>query len=115
MWAYRTTAQNFTGETPFSITYEIEAMVPIKIEIPTFRVEIFNEQDNNKAMRLELDLIDEKKFKALIRLAAQKRKVKMYYNFKIKRRSFVVGIFVVRKVFQYTQLGRAIQSPLSNP
>ena len=78
------TARNSIGEIPFSLAYGIEAVVPIEIEIPTFRVESFNEE-NNKTMRLELDIIDENRSEAFTCLAAQKRKVKNYYNSKIKR------------------------------
>lgn len=86
LWAYKTTARNATGETPFSLAYGVEAVVPIETEIPTFQVDAFDEADNDKAMRLELDLIDEKRAEAFRRLAAQKRKVERYYNSKIKRR-----------------------------
>ena len=104
LWAYRTTARNATGETPFSLAYGVEAVVPIETEIPTFRVDTFDEADNNEAMRLELDLIDEKRAEAFRRLAAQKRKVERYYNSKIKRRTFAVGSLVLRRVFQNTQV-----------
>ena len=98
------TARNATGETPFSLAYGIEAVVPIETEIPTFRVEAFNEENNDNDIFLELDLIDQKRSEALNRLAAQKRKVKKYYNSKIKRRTFAVGSLVLRRVFQNTQV-----------
>ena len=104
--------QYATGETPFSLAYGIEAVVPIETEIPTFQVETFNEENNNEAMRLELDLIDEKRSEALNRLAAQKRKVKKYYNSKIKRRTFAVRSLVLRRLFQNTQVqGAAVLGP----
>ena len=99
LWAYRTTARNATGETPFSLAYKVEAVVPIETEIPTFRIDTFDEADNDEAMRLELDLIDEKRAEAFRRLAAQKRKGERYYNSKIKRRTFAVGSLVLRRVF----------------
>ena len=58
---------------------------PDRNEIPTFRIDTFDEANNDEAMRLELDLIDEKRLEAFSRLVAQKRKVERYYNSKIKR------------------------------
>ena len=80
LWAYRTTARNATGETPFALAFGVEAVVPVETKLLTFRIEKFEETANDEAMRLELDLIDKKKADALTRLAAQKRKVEKYYN-----------------------------------
>ena len=55
-------------------------------------------------MRLELDLIDEKRSEAFSHLAAQKHKVERYYNSKIKRRTFAVRSLELRRVFQNTQV-----------
>ena len=79
-------------------------MVPVKTEIPTFQDETFNEENND-----EFDLIDEKRPEALNRLAAQKRKVKKYYNSKIKRRTFAIGSLVLKRVFQNTQVAYMAQ------
>ena len=87
-------------------------MVPIEIEILTFRVDTFDEANNDEAMRLELDLIDEKRSEAFSRLTAQKRKVERYYNSKIKMRIFAVESLVLRRVFQNTQVqGAGVLGP----
>ena len=65
-----------TGEASFSLTYEIKVVVPIETEFPTFRVMTFNEKNNDEAIRLELDFINEKRLEALTRLAAQNAKSK---------------------------------------
>jgi len=70
LWAYLTTARNATGETPFVLAFGIEAVVPVETKLLTFRIEEFEEATNNEAIRLELDLIDEKRANALTRLAA---------------------------------------------
>ncbi|XP_061345883.1 uncharacterized protein LOC133291613 [Gastrolobium bilobum] len=62
LWAYRTSTQTATGETPFRLTYGCEAMVLIEIGEPSWRrVNAIkqNEQENNKLLTTELDLIDE--------------------------------------------------------
>ena len=104
LWAYRTTARNATDETPFALAYGVEAVVPIKTKLPTLRIEKFKEDANDKAMRLELDIIDERRTDALTRLTAQKKKVEKYYNSKVKHWKFADGSLVLRRVFQNTKV-----------
>ena len=39
LWAYRTTQRVPTRETPFSLAYGTEAIIPVDISMPTLRVE----------------------------------------------------------------------------
>ncbi|KAK3035638.1 hypothetical protein RJ639_033166 [Escallonia herrerae] len=59
LWAYRTTSQLVTGETPFLICYGTEATLPVEIGVPTIRALHFNEAENEVGLRGNLDLIDE--------------------------------------------------------
>lgn len=36
-WAFRITPRISTGETPFSLTYGIEAVIPLEVGLPTLR------------------------------------------------------------------------------
>ena len=78
--------------------------IPVETKLLTLRIEEFEETANDEAMRLELDLIDEKRADPLTCLAAQKRKVERYYNSKVKLRKFADGSLVLRKVFQNTKV-----------
>ncbi|XP_024028915.1 uncharacterized protein K02A2.6-like [Morus notabilis] len=60
LWAYRTTSRTITGETPFSMVYGVEAMLPIEIKMPTLRTAVHNDDDNTEGMNGELDLLEEK-------------------------------------------------------
>ncbi|XP_052185272.1 uncharacterized protein LOC127796906 [Diospyros lotus] len=51
LWFYRTTRRGSTGETPFSLCYGSEALIPVEIEIPTFRVEHFDPESNEQGLR----------------------------------------------------------------
>ena len=42
LWVYRTTARSITRETPFSLAYGYEAMVPIEIRAGLLRRENYN-------------------------------------------------------------------------
>ena len=37
---------NSTGETPFSLAYGVEAMIPVEIEGPSLRRETYNQEEN---------------------------------------------------------------------
>ncbi|XP_026448539.1 uncharacterized protein LOC113348860 [Papaver somniferum] len=67
LWSYRTLICTATGATPFSLTYGMEAMHPIEVEIPTLRVlkESQLPEDEWVKVRVEqLNLIDEKRLAA---------------------------------------------------
>ncbi|KAA3483548.1 RNA-directed DNA polymerase (Reverse transcriptase), Ribonuclease H [Gossypium australe] len=38
LYAYRTSVRTSTGETPFSLVYGMEAVLPIEVEIPSLRL-----------------------------------------------------------------------------
>ncbi|XP_024028926.1 uncharacterized protein LOC112093843 [Morus notabilis] len=60
LWAYRTTSRTTTGETPCSMAYGVEVVLPVEISIPTSRVTQYEENRNAKQMGLELDLLEER-------------------------------------------------------
>ncbi|XP_070006408.1 uncharacterized protein [Nicotiana sylvestris] len=73
LWAYRTTTKTSTGETPFSLVYGAEALIPVEIGEPSTRFTQASEESNNEEMRINLDLLEGKREAALIRMAAQKQ------------------------------------------
>ncbi|GKC23795.1 reverse transcriptase domain-containing protein [Tanacetum coccineum] len=48
LWAHRTTPKSSNGETPFSLVYESEAVIPIEISMETKRVQDFDSKENKK-------------------------------------------------------------------
>ena len=47
-----------TGETPFQMTFGTEAFIPVEIGMTIFCTTIHDDQQNDKQIRLNLDLID---------------------------------------------------------
>ena len=43
LWAYRTTARTPIRETPFNLTYDTEAVIPVKVGLTSLRREFFDE------------------------------------------------------------------------
>ena len=58
LWAYRTTARTPTGETPFRLAYGSDAVIPAEVGLTSYRVENYDEDKNEEAMRLQLNLMD---------------------------------------------------------
>ena len=58
LWAYKTTARTSTGETPFRLTYGIEAVIPVEVGVTSMRREAFNEDSNDDQLRVSLDCLD---------------------------------------------------------
>ena len=68
-WTYRTAPHRSIGETPFSMTYGVEAVIPLEIGFPTTRTSLFNPKDNDEQLTRNLDLIEEKRENAMVQLA----------------------------------------------
>ena len=109
LWAYRTTPRKATGESPFSLVYGAEAVIPAEVGMPSLRTEIAweNEDSNSEQRRGDLDLIEERRDRALVRLACYQQAAARYYNKKVKHRHCHEGDLVLRKVFQNTKEWKA--------
>ncbi|GKD06175.1 reverse transcriptase domain-containing protein [Tanacetum coccineum] len=96
LWAHRTMKKTSNGKTPFSLTYGTEAVIPAEIGMPTHRTSNVNEKTNDQELRLNLDLLDERREIAAIREARYKQQVEKYYNKKVRHVQFKMGEFVLR-------------------
>ena len=63
LWTYRTTPRRSTGETPFSMTYGAEAVLPLEISFPTLRSNTFTPRNNDELLGRSLDLAEKKRKK----------------------------------------------------
>ncbi|XP_077232278.1 uncharacterized protein LOC143868119 [Tasmannia lanceolata] len=97
LWAYRTTPRTAAGESPFNLAFGVEAIITVEIAIPSPRVECCNEDTNDELMRSSLDLVEETREKARIRVAAYQQRVDRYYNHRMKERALKKGDLVLRR------------------
>ena len=102
LWADRTTPKNATGQTPFSLVFGSEAMLPTEMVVPTTRSSFQTIESNQEALSQDLDTIDELRDLARIRIAAYQQRMTRSYNKNIRIRRFQVGDLVLRKAFQNT-------------
>ncbi|GJR67712.1 reverse transcriptase domain-containing protein [Tanacetum coccineum] len=96
LWAHRTMIKSSNGETPFSLTYGTEAVIPAEIGMPTLRTAEIDQAKNNEALGINLDLIEERRERAAIQEAKSKKKMEKYYNSRVRGTSFKPGEMVYR-------------------
>ncbi|GJY29398.1 hypothetical protein Tco_0405165 [Tanacetum coccineum] len=84
------------GDTPFSLTYGTEAVIPAKIGMPTLRTVKVDMVQKDEALEINLDLLEERREQAAIREVKSKAKMEKYYNSKVRSTSFKPGDLVYR-------------------
>ena len=85
------------------MTYGAEAVIPLETGFPTLRTDAFTLDSNDKLLGKSLDLIEEWRESAMVRLAYYQHKLKQGYDTNIKLRSLAVGDLVLRKVLGTTK------------
>ncbi|GKA45263.1 reverse transcriptase domain-containing protein [Tanacetum coccineum] len=83
LWAYPTTIKSSHGDTPFSLTYGTEAVIPAEIRMPTYRTTAVDVVHNDEELRLNLDLLEERRERAAIHEAKAKLQMTKYYNARV--------------------------------
>ena len=76
LWTYRTTPRKSTGETPYSMTYGVETVIPLENGFPIMRSSAFTSDGNNELLKRNLDLIEERRENTKVQLAYYQRKLK---------------------------------------
>ncbi|KAL0411630.1 UNVERIFIED_CONTAM: hypothetical protein Slati_3752700 [Sesamum latifolium] len=106
LWAYRTTPRRSTRESPFSLVYGTEAIVPVEIGEETLKVQQYEPTNNGLERQADLDLIQELRNNANTRTTAYKAMMAKAYNSKVRRRGFQVGDLVLRRADAMNNLGK---------
>ena len=103
LWTYRTTPRKSTRETPFSMTYGAEAVIPLENGFPTMRSSAFTSDGNDELLKKNLDLIEERRETAMMQLAYYQHKLKQDYGISVKLRPLALGDLVLRKIVGNTK------------
>ncbi|GJW93017.1 reverse transcriptase domain-containing protein [Tanacetum coccineum] len=80
LWAHRTMIKSSNGDTSFSLTYETKAVIPAEIGMLTIRTAEVYIVQNDEALEINLDLLEERTELAVIREAKSKAKKEKYYR-----------------------------------
>ena len=92
------------GETPFKLAYESEAVIPAEVHMANHRVMMYQDKDNKKQLRLNLDLINEVRADTEHKTAKYKNLMATQYDAMVKPRRFNIGDLVLRKVSLATKI-----------
>ncbi|XP_072075865.1 uncharacterized protein [Arachis hypogaea] len=93
LWSYRTSPQSSTGETPFRLTYRVDAVIPVEIGEPSPRLLL---REGSEAV--EKDLVDETRQMAHLTETAIKQRIALRYNGKVIKRNLGEGDLVLRRI-----------------
>ena len=96
------TSRTSTGETPFSLAYVVDGMIPVEVGIPSLRRKAYNQEENHALQCYKLDLLKEKHDLVALRIASYKRQSERSFNSRVKERRFKEGDLVLRKVLPNT-------------
>ncbi|XP_057252250.1 uncharacterized protein LOC130592103 [Beta vulgaris subsp. vulgaris] len=99
----RTTPRTATGQTPFSLVYGCEAVLPPEVRIPTSRYGLLTPDRNDEELSHDIVTSEELREAALVRMASQQQIVARSFNKNVKAKTFNVGDWVLREVFQNTK------------
>ncbi|KAL0443980.1 UNVERIFIED_CONTAM: hypothetical protein Slati_2120700 [Sesamum latifolium] len=106
LWSYRTAPRGSTGESPFTLVYGTEAIIPTELGMPSHRILHFNEEHNSQLLKEHLDLVDKLREMAFIRTQRYKSTMINAYNKRVKARHFQVGDTVLRRVDTLKPVGK---------
>ena len=98
LWTFITTPRSLTGETPFSLTYGVEAVIPFEVGLHTLRLKEYDRENNELMLAKDMDLAQERRDLAMIRLTSYQGDLKKRYGKNVSGRSLAPGDLVLRKV-----------------
>ncbi|GJR17056.1 reverse transcriptase domain-containing protein [Tanacetum coccineum] len=111
LWAHHTMIKSSNGDTPFSLTYRTKAVMPAEIGMPTIRTVGVDMVQNDEALEINLEFLEEKREQTAIREAKSKAKIEKYYNSKVRNTSFKPGDLV----YMSNEAGHAKKSGKLSP
>ncbi|WJZ87890.1 hypothetical protein VitviT2T_007238 [Vitis vinifera] len=94
LWAYRTSFRTSTGATPYSLVYGMEVVLPVEIEMGSLRVALeqqISETEWAQARFDQLNLLDEKRLRAVDHVQAYQRKMTRAFKKRVKPRPLQKG------------------------
>ena len=94
LWGYRTSIRTATGATPYYLTYGMEAVQPIELEVPSLRILLENEVPEAEWVRARYDslvLLDERRLNALYHVQVYHKRLEKAFNKRVKQRNIKEG------------------------
>ncbi|XP_004308201.1 PREDICTED: uncharacterized protein LOC101305990 [Fragaria vesca subsp. vesca] len=113
LWTIRTTPTTATGESPYLLSFGTEAVILVEMEVPSERITTYDPKTNATGLRLNMDLLEERRDRAHLRNVNNKQKIARHYNKKVVPCPLKVGDWVMKEVIPHpTRLKAKWEGPL---
>ena len=83
LWSIRTTPNRATGQSPFSLVYGAEAVLPTELAYGSPRVLAFDEEAQEELRQDDVVLLEEDRFQAAVRAARYQQALRRYHSRKV--------------------------------
>lgn len=85
------------GKTSFSLAFKTKMVMPVELKVPSMQAQTLMSIPTLWHLA-NLDLVDEAREKAHVRMTAYRLKVAYYFNSKVQNKIFKIGDLVLRRV-----------------
>ena len=82
------------------MTYGSEAVIPLETGFLTMKSDQFNVEENNSLLLTSLELVDERREVAIVKMVHYQQKLKQWYDKGVKVRPLALGDLVLWKVVE---------------
>ncbi|PKA62606.1 hypothetical protein AXF42_Ash012193 [Apostasia shenzhenica] len=101
------TPSEVTQESPFSLSFGMDVVIPVELEHLSPRIEAaanfepealqtwMNENDDSR--RIDLDLLEQKRELTALKCLEQKHRMERYFNRRVNPRTFIQGDLVLKR------------------
>ena len=98
LWSIRTTLNRATGQTPFSVVYGAEAVLPTELIYGSPRVLASDELEQEQLRQDDATLLEEDRLRAAVRAARYQQALRRYHSRKVHARSLEEGDLVLWRI-----------------
>ena len=98
LWSLRTTPNRATGQTPFSLVYGAEAVIPIELIYGSPRVLAYDEVAQDQHRHDDAVVLEENRLRATTRAARYQQALRRYHSRGVHAQCFEEGDLVLRRV-----------------
>jgi hypothetical protein len=98
LWSLRTTPNRATGQTPFSLVYGAEAVLPTELIYGSPRIFAYDEVEQEQHQHDDAVLLEENHLRAAVRAARYQQALRRYYSHRVHAQGLEEGDLVLRRV-----------------
>ena len=98
LWSLRTTPNRATRQTPFSLVYGAEAVIPTELIYGSPRVLAYDEVVQDQHWRDDTVLLEENRLRAATHAACDQQALRRYHSRRAHARSFEEGDLLLRHI-----------------